>query len=67
MTRHSVTCDQLQTSRLVYDGIALPVWRDPIRAQIEVDEPDDDDDDDEEEDDEDEDDEEDEADDATSI
>ncbi len=67
MTRHSVTCDQLQTSRLLYDGIALPVWRDPIRAQIEVDEPDDDDDDDEEEDDDEDDEEDEEADDATSI
>jgi hypothetical protein len=67
MTRHSVTCDQLQTSRLLYDGIALPVWRDPIRAQIDVDEPDDDDDDDEEEDDDEDDEEDEEADDATSI
>ena len=63
MARNSVTCDQRETSLLVDDGMALPVWRggDPIGAQMEDDEPDDDDDDeDDEEEDEDEDEDEDE-------
>ena len=71
MARHSVTCDQLETSRIVYDGISLPVWRgvEPIGTEMEDDEPDEDEDEDEDDDDEEEEDDEDddEADDATST